>query len=448
MIKDPETKGVDISQLPDREVTMSDTLWGERKLVGIVVVVAIVIGAVYTFFVPPVWDARATIYFPLKSPSLLGLSSLGDAGSSLASLTGGPTQIKVFAGLLESEATMDRIQKETGLDRLKLRDMCDIVDKKAENTLTVSVKDKDQNLALKIVKIHLDSLTDLNTKLNGPQAQDDEQVLKREVDLQQSNLDLAEKNLLAFQRKAVTSPMVSAGGEKGDSIVTAPASWLQQLRQLEVSLQAVDSGLEAARSRTEKNSKIPWNVPSDLPPVKKWQSQLTDLEYGLKVKELTYAPTAPEVVSLKKLIVITRKQLTDDVQKYVHAINIQSLDPSAPESTVPKLLADRVDLTSQIAAVKQLAKLAPGEAVELGHLMREVGMKSKILQTVVAEYEMAKMQGERNPDHWEVLDQPRIMEKATNKSYSKNLLIFAFVGFGLAVGAAFVRRYRRMPHLG
>jgi uncharacterized protein involved in exopolysaccharide biosynthesis len=105
---------------------------------------------------------------------------------------------------------------------------------------------------------------------------------------------------------------------------------------------------------------------------------------------------------------------------------------------------ERVSLEAQIAAVSRLAKLAPAESIKLSQLTRVVTTQSTIVQQLQAQYQLASLQADRDPNHWEVLDDPRVDDKAVNKSFSKNGILSLIAGLALGAIAALFAPKRKV----
>lgn len=404
----------------------------------------------YTFLAIPVWEAKATIVFPPRTPSFLGALGGDASGSVAASLLGGPTPLRVFAGILESERTLGYVSQHTQLSKKEIRRMRDITDQSTESSLSVTARGRNKAQALQVVKLHLDALRQINASLTEPLFSDDVSVLRQELLKQRQRVTAAEKNLVAFQSRSITAPTVAPTGSGREAgILALPGTWMQQLRQLEIEKMGIDTSLQAAQARARRLAGVPAEIPSDLPPLVKWRERLTELQYQLKLKEIRLSSSSPEVQKLRQEIAVTREKLQQEVQSYVKGVAIEAIDPSGaidpanPLAPVPRLLTDRLVKETQIAAVSRLAKLAPNESVELSRLTRELLTQSSILQVLQTQTQLAAVQASRSPNRWEVLDEPQLAEEPTNKSYLMNGLVGLILGMLLGSMIALVRAERQ-----
>jgi polysaccharide biosynthesis transport protein len=420
-------------------------VWERRQLAFCVAVLTVAGGITYTLLAPPIWEAKATLVFPVKTPSILGAGNFEQSGLAGA-LGGGPTPLKVYGGMIESERALDMVAKGVGVDRRDVRDMRDLQDQATQSSLTITARHTNAELAKKVVALHIDALTEINKSISDPLTSDDAEVLKVRVSKQQKLVNESEMKLLAFQKGAITAPgVVAVGSGKDSSVVPTSGRWSDMLRQFEIEYARVDSAVRDAEARTARIARDGKNLPSALPPVKRWRDRLTELQYDLKMKELTLTAEAPEVVKAKKAIDITQQQLESELKKYATATSAGMVDPITDNDEVklPSLLTQRVSLEAQIRAVRKLANVAPNEAIELSRLTRELTTRGAILQQLQGQYELAALQAGRDPNRWEVLDEPRVDEKPVNKSLSKTGILSLLAGCALGCLVALLAPRRR-----
>lgn len=432
------------------EESILGMLWGERKVVGGVLFLAIAASAIYTLVIPPVYLAKATILFPPRAPSVLGMSAGGGDTASLASaLVGGSSPIKIYAGILESERTLDFVCDTTHLSHKQVKRMRDVMDQTAENTITVSAKSRDQNEAKAVVQAHIDALRDINQRMNGTLSQDDSVILDAAVVKQKTKVADSETRILEFQSKSVTAPQVATlGSGKDTTAIPMLGNWTAQLRQLEVELVGITSSLAGAQSKFQMYAKSPIDLVSDIPQIAGLRNRISELQYGLKVRELTLGPSEPEIVNIKKQIQIAQQNLGREVSSYLQSIRSGMIDPTnagggPAENTVPRLIIQKIGKEAEIGALLRLSKLAPGEAIELNRRMRELTTQSAILSQLQGQAEVARLLAQKNPNRWETLDPTYIDDDPTNKSYLRNGAIAVGAGFVIAFVLALWARHRR-----
>lgn len=422
-----------------------DRVWRNRGVFAVVVGAVTLASVIYTWLVPPVWEARATLIFPTRSPSILGLSGLFNDQVTVASaLGGGPTPLKIFSGILTSESTIDFVAKQTGLERKKIRDMRDLEEQTPQSTLTIKVRDEDSKLAQRVISLHLQAMRDINNRVSTTVSEDDSEVLFRRLQQERQELQTADARVLEFQKKALTAPtVVQSGGGKDAAIIASPAKWSQQLRELEIELERLNRTQSYVTAQATTDASDQGDRPSYLPPIKKWRSRLVDLEYELRLKRLALSSSAPEVIRLERQIAVTRDQMQRELKTYMSAVAAGTVDPQGDDASYLQYLGRKTGLEAQINAVGRLAQLAPIEASTLSRLTREAAAQSIVVQQLQAQYETARVQKDRNPNRWDVLDAPRIMDKPVNKGLVKAAAVGVFAGLPLAVIAALFADRRR-----
>ncbi len=224
-------------------------VWDRRKLAFSVVGFTVIAGLTYTIVTPAVWEAKATIVFPVRTPSILGTGSFEQSGLA-ASLTGGPTPLKIFGGMIESERAIGYVSDMADLTRRTIKDMRTIQDSPSQNSITVSARHTNKDLAKRVVSLHLDALTKINNSISKPLVSDDAVVLKAQVDAQKKALVKSENELLAFQQSAQTAPSIASSGSGRESTIVPNAGrWSELLQSLQLQFVTLNTSIKDAQSR-------------------------------------------------------------------------------------------------------------------------------------------------------------------------------------------------------
>ncbi len=414
-------------------------VWHQKTLVFSIAFLAVAGGCAYTFLATPIWQAKATIVFPVRQQSTLGPAGAMDQVSLAASLGGGPTPLKIYTGFLESERTLKSVADTLGLKKRDIKEMRRLTDQAMENSLTISATSKNPDLAKEVVDLHLKALAEINREINDPLMTDDLKVLSDKMKDQQKSVAEIEKKMLSFQNGAVTAPSVSVTGSgKEAAVVSNPSRWQDLQRQLEIDLGRVSSSIATA-NRSIMRSANSTQLPSNIPPVRKWRERLVDLEYQLKLKELEYAPESPEVRQLKEAVETTRNEMEKEVSAYAKSVRSGVIDPTSPEASLPAMITQKAGLEAQLAAVRRLAQQAPSESIELARLTRDLQTQSMILQQLQAQYKLAEVQAAREPNRWQILDDAEVEDRPVNKSYTKNGILSLMLGLFFGVISGLVR---------
>ena len=428
----------------EEEITLADLIaiiWQRKWTVATITLLCVLIGVLATWLPKPVYEASSTLLFPAGGASpLAGIAQ--SFGINLPS--GGTAPLKMYRAVLESARLREMISQETGIKAKKLQSMTTVKDDAQASLITVLVRHEDPATAQKVAKLYIRSLARLNKELNLPLARNQVEFLERELSLRTKQLREAETRLLDFQRRMVgeggapssasTSVPTPMGGLAGLPSVRVSGgasgfdtAYLQQLNSARLQLNQVQQQIAAAREAAQRVAQSATELPADLPPAALWRAKLTELEYELRVAELTYGPDAPNVVKLKKEIELTRQQLRREIENYLKAVNM-NVDPN-----LAPLELQRVGLEAQVNALQQLAARAPEDTLQLQRLAREVSTLNELVQQLRVALEQARMEMSRDPNRWEVLEDGRLKEEPVNKRWMFNTALAMVSGGMLGV---------------
>jgi len=431
----------------EEEITLADLIaiiWQRKWTVATITLLCVLIGVLATWLPKPVYEASSTLLFPAGGASpLAGIAQ--SFGINLPS--GGTAPLKMYRAVLESARLREMISQETGIKAKKLESMTTVKDDAQASLITVLVRHEDPATAQKVAKLYIRSLARLNKELNLPLARNQVEFLERELSSRTKQLREAETRLLDFQRR-----MVGEGGAPSSAGTSVPTggiaglpslrvsggalgfdtAYLQQLNSARLQLNQVQQQIAAAREAAQRVAQSATELPADLPPAALWRAKLTELEYELRVAELTYGPDAPNVVKLKKEIELTRQQLRREIENYLKAVNM-NVDPN-----LAPLELQRVGLEAQVNALQQLAARAPEDTLQLQRLAREVSTLNELVQQLRVALEQARMEMSRDPNRWEVLEEGRLREGAINKRWIRNSALGFAIGMIISTMLAFI----------
>lgn len=435
----------------EEEITLADlfaTIWQRKRTVAVVTVICVLIGLLATWLPAPVYEASSTLLFPAGgASSLAGLAQ--SLGISIPS--GGAAPIKMYRAVLESDRIRGLVAGQAHVSPKLLLQATVVKDDPQASLITVSVRHRDPRVAQRIAKLYVSTLATLNRELNLPLVRNQVEFLEKELALRTKQLREAENRLLQFHQQMVQeggAPSPSGGTSVGifpasplralgGSMSGLDSSYLQQLNAAHLQLKQVQQQIVAARQAAQQAAKSATNLPADLPLAAPWRQKLTELEYELRVAELTYGPDAPNVVRLKKQIELTRQQLRKEIDNYLQAVNM-NLDPN-----LAPLELQRVGLEAQIAALQRLAVRAPEDTLKLQRLTREVTTLNDIVQQLRLNLEQARMEMSRDPNRWEVLEEGTLKEEPVNKRWKLNIALGLAGGLMLGVLVVLVTKPTR-----
>jgi uncharacterized protein involved in exopolysaccharide biosynthesis len=417
------------TSLPDSSydlATIKTKLASNARLIVFVVIAFLIAGLGYTLLTPAKYEARTTLYFPSRTPSLQSMAG-GTAAESLGLGSSGPTPLKTFHGFLESETCLDYVSQQSGIDRKKIEDSRSFIEDAGANMLTLSVVMTDGDMARKILEYHLQALAQINRKISSTFTIDDTASLKGELENEQSKLKEIERDMVAFEKRANTAPTLTA------------SDWGQRLLRAQVDLQSTKSALAESSNVYRKSLGSQGLSPSDIAPVRTLRPKLVEAVYQLSILTSSYGPDAPAVKQLESQIAALKSQIKNEVSAYVSSIQNGMIDPtnanlgSAGSSDLSGLLQKQVSLEAQVESLSRLAKIAPTEQGTLGDLTLKLTIQGELVKQSTLQYEAAKLQSLRDPNRWSLLDAPRTFPKPINKRYLPTALFSLLAGLFVSV---------------
>ena len=407
--------------------------------------VSVAIGLGYTFLSEAKYEARTTLFFPPRPPSVLGQSGVTDASAG-ASLLGaaGPTPLKIFRGFLESQTALDYVAARSSLPRQKIVDIRSFSEDSAASMLTVSIILADQAEAKTLLTNHLAALTRINATISEKYVRDESQTLVVELSRQTRVLAEADRRLIEFEKSSGSAPSLGVGPS------TSPATinkWQEQLLRAQTEYASISAAIDKASERFRAAVAQGGEAPIDIPPVKKLRPLLVDAESELRLKRKTLGDDAPEIRHLKLRIAELQGDLKRELNRYLSSVQKGLLDPTdgggGGSADVTGMLLRQVSLEAEIKSLTPLATVAPDEAGTLTKLARIVAIQTEIVRTATLQLETAKLLALRDPNKWSLLDPPRIMEKPVNKRYGTVTAVCAAIG--LFIGILWAMNFGRRP---
>ena len=227
------------------------TLCDERRFLGRLSVLGLLLATVVAFLIPKVYSSRVQIMPPdTQSTSALSLMA------GLAGQTGGLGAVAsaLFIGVLESRTVQDRIVQRFDLKKVYGTTMEDAARQKlAQNTgisedrksgiILLSVDDRDPKRAAAIAGAYVDELDTLMAQLTTSSARRERVFLEQRLNSVKQDLDSAEKDFSQFASKNGTIDIT----EEGKAMVGAAAT-------LEGQLMAAQSELEGLKQIYSDNN--------------------------------------------------------------------------------------------------------------------------------------------------------------------------------------------------
>jgi capsule polysaccharide export protein KpsE/RkpR len=240
-------------------VTNATLLWNHRRLLARVTGVALVLSAVFAFFIlQKQYDSVARIMPPDQqggSAALLAavagrsLGGLGSLGSLAGSLLGGKTSTSLYIDLLHSRTVSDHIidrfdlqniyHKRYRIDTVKYLAHCTtVVDDKKSGVITLTYTDTDPVRARAIAQAYLEELNKTLTTSSTSSARREREFIEKRLVTVRSQLHDAEEALSQFSSvnttldiKEQTRAMVDAAAKLQAELIVEQSE-LESIEQI------------------------------------------------------------------------------------------------------------------------------------------------------------------------------------------------------------------------
>jgi uncharacterized protein involved in exopolysaccharide biosynthesis len=370
-------------------VDLFTVLFKRKKMIFLIVFLAIVLSVTISLLLPKMYTATARILPPQESKT--GLSGLlSQAGGMLGDLAGGLISGKsgpeLYVGILKSRTVADMLIKEFDLKKVykkeflektyeKLAKRSEIQVSTDTQVISVSVEDRDPQRAADMANLYVDALDRINRKVNITEGQRKRAFLETRLKKVKEDLVEAELVLKEFQEKYKVvsideqAKVAIEGAARIKGEIIAAQTELQVLRQF---------GTERQNEAIMLKSKI-----------RELKNQLARIESG-----------SIGTASLKK-----NKPVKDDSDFYI------------PFDELPAL------------------------GMQLIRLMREAKIQEEVFKLITTQYELAKIEEAKDVDTIQILDRAAPPDYKSSPKRAIIVILSTIVAFFLAVFLAFLAEY-------
>lgn len=411
---------------PNEELTVSDLaaiIWKRKGLVTALTLFGAISAFAYTSLSAPRWQARAALLLPITES--------GGGGGAIAALVGqGATSpLNVLEGVVSSRKSVNRVAELTGTDPEKLEDQLSAKGDAPSNQLVITAEDGSSEKALQIVRSSIHVLTGLTKELGLSVAVRTKKEIETALESKKAELKKAEEAITAFQKAAKTVPDPEAPYSGG--------AYIKVYSEAKLELTKVQKQLAAAKEVATNALGKPFDLPTGLPDQELLRQKLVDKENQLQVARIHFGENAKEVIVLRKEVEAMRDSLKSELSRRVQAIS------DGVDIKVAELEAQRILLTWQVQAFKQLADIAPVEAAEAIRLGREVQTLTEVVSQLRTSFEKARIDADVDKVRWTVLEDPFVVKPALNKRFVRATAFGGALGFLIAALVAFGTNAKR-----
>jgi len=368
----------------------------------------------YTKAQPARYEAVSIVVLPGSGGGMSAIANL------IPSLGKDASPLSILAGMGNSAVVVGKVAEAMEMKPVDVRESLSFNPDPATNQLEVAAQSTDKDKAMRMVKHALDSLREVAEGTSRNLASEQSTQIENTLKVKEKELAQSEDALLAFQNRLKTAPDPANPLSGG--------AYLAQLKQVEYELGKVETEFEFARQTAIKRGE-PAPIPQVSPAQQQsWKQRLAEVEYQLGVAETKFGPSAPEVELLRRQLTVTREQTQAEIAKYIRSVQ-ENVD-----FEVATLAGKRQVLEWQREYLAGLAKLAPGEALELQRLIREIQARGEVVKNVRQQYELSRLDSQVYRIQYTMLVPPMLEEEPVNQRASMPTLIAAILGFLIGAG--------------
>ena len=433
-------------------------IWLKRRYIIIATWLICPLGWYVVAAMPNVYKSEARVYVDTQSllrPLLKGLTVE----------TNPNTQIRLMIKTLLSRPNLERISRMTDLDIQarnneeyeaiikNLKENIKISGVGRENIYTLSIKDKDPEMAKNIVRAALNVFIENTLGETRNDADSAQRFLSTQIREYENRLSNSEARLTSFKQKYSGILPEQSGG------------YYIKLNNNKERLKAIE--LDILENKTRLNSakkQLTQSIISDTNSDNKIKSEssiqttyddrITELEVQLDTLKLRYTDRHPDVIEVSRNLTHLNKLRTDEIEKYLaqNAENSGSLKRLSTNPVIQEVQIQVNQLENLIASLNVRADnyrqriielenrvhTLPEIEAELVALNRGYHITKKKYEELLSRKETAQLaqQADETTDkiQFRVIDPPR---KATKPSGPKRFILFAVVtlfGFGVGIG--------------
>jgi polysaccharide chain length determinant protein (PEP-CTERM system associated) len=431
-------------------------IWIKRRYIMIATWLICPIGWLIVAQLPNIYESEAKVYVDTQSllrPLLRGLTVE----------TNPEMQVQLMVKTLLSRPNLERISRMTDLDvqakspeeyekildRLK-KDL-KISRSGRENIYTISIEDKDPEMAKNIVQSALTVFIENTLGETRNDSDTAEKFLDTQIKEYESRLLAAEARLTDFKQKYADVLPNQSGGYYGQLNAAK-----ERLKAIELELLETKTKLASAKSQIMSNANAADSVQNKIQNGNTirtaYDDRIAELEATLDSLQLRYTDQHPDVKEAKRRLDYLNKQREEEIQKYLEATKnndgstvVLSQSPvlqeaqiqvNTLENQVASLNVRAQSYRDQVKELESKIHTLPEIEAEFTALNRDYGITKQKYEELLNRKETAKLakQADETTDkiQFRVIDPPRA---ASEPSGPPRILLFIVVTiFGIGVG--------------
>jgi polysaccharide chain length determinant protein (PEP-CTERM system associated) len=436
-------------------------IWLKRRYIIIATWLICPIGWYFVAQMPDVYESEARVYVDTQSllrPLLKGLTVE----------TNPNTQIRLMVKTLLSRPNLERISRMTDLDVQatntveyeaiikNLKDNIEISSGGRENIYTLSIENKDPQMAKNIVQSALTVFIVITLGETRSDSDSAQKFLNTQIKDYERRLSESEARLTSFKQKYSGILPNQSGGYYSNL-----NSSKENLKAIELEILENKTRLESAKSQlahsvgaTESNNKIK----SETSIQTTYDSRINELEAQLDSLRLRYTDKHPDVVEVTRSLEHLNKQRSAEIEKYLAqdtqnntgiarlsanpVIQEVQIQVNQLENQIASLNVRADDYRQRVIELESKIHTLPEIEAQLIALNRGYNITKEKYEEILSRRETAQLaqQADETTDkiQFRVIDPPRA---ATKPSGPKRFVLFGVVsvlGLGVGLGLSFI----------
>jgi len=437
-------------------------IWLKRRYIIIATWLICPLGWFVVASMPNVYESEARVYVDTQSllrPLLKGLTVE----------TNPNTQIRLMVKTLLSRPNLERISRMTDLDVQAsnseeyeqiikdLKENIKISGVGRENIYTLSIEDKDPEMAKNIVRSALTVFIENTLGETRSDSDSAQKFLNTQIKDYENRLSNAESRLTSFKQKYSDILPEQSGGyysklnSNKDTLKAIELELLENKTRLDSAKKQLSQSIVADADSDNK-------IKSESSIQTTYDDRITELEVQLDTLKLRYTDRHPDVIEVSRNLSHLNKQRSAEIEKYLAQNNentgslkrlsanpvIQEvqIQVNQLENLIASLNVRADDYRQRIIELENRVHTLPEIEAELVALNRGYEITKKKYEELLSRKETASLaqQADETTDkiQFRVIDPPR---KATKPSGPKRFILFGVVlvlGFGVGIGLSFV----------
>ena len=435
-------------------------IWLKRRYIIIATWLICPVGWYFVATMPDVYESEARVYVDTQSllrPLLKGITVENNPN----------TQIRLMIKTLLSRPNLERISRMTDLDVQAtnseeyeailnaLKNQLKISKGGRENIYTLSIEDKDPNVAKNIVQSALTVFIENTLGETRSDSDSAQKFLNAQIKDYELRLSAAESRLTSFKQKYSGILPNQSGGyynklnSSKEQLKAIELEILENKTRLDSAKQQLSQSISATARATSDN-KIKDNNSIQTT----FDERINELEAQLDMLKLRYTDRHPDVREVSRRLELLKKQRTNEIEKYIaqdnsnpNNLNRLNANPviqevqiqvNQLENHIASLNVRADDYRQRVIELESKIHTLPEIEAELVALNRGYEITKGKYEELLSRKETAQLaqQADETTDkiQFRVIDPPRA---ATKPSGPPRYIFFGLVTvFGIGVGVA------------